>query len=119
MNSLSYSSADVFAAVAVDSQASKLVEIDDTAGAGEQTLYQAKLLSEAVSELFNLLPQGISITSALTRFYRIGWRVGAVVEGFGVRADIRYYATRTDIFQGDCDLFEFLADKLIKQSSEM
>lgn len=113
MNSNSYSAADFYAALQVDERMSLLVGTNDATGGGGASAVAYDDLVDLFPLVYDPLPKTVNFfTSALGRFYRTGRNAGAIVESFGVEPDIRYYPTYNDSMTPDCDLLDFLGEKL-------
>lgn len=120
MSANTYSSGDIFSALSVDSKQATLVGLSDTTGAGGATTVGYDVLALFAPDLLPpTLPGGVTISTALTRFYRTGDMAGRVVESFGVKPDVRYYRTIRDVLQGDCEFYEFLGRLLEKKGRAM
>lgn len=113
-----YSAADIFAALQVDTGASLLVGTDATTGGGGASTNSYNQLRDAFPTLLKPLPKNIGFTTAVGRFFRTGLRAGQFIEAFGVGVDILYQETRNDIMKNDKDLFEFVGRKLIDLAKE-
>lgn len=113
VNAQSYSAADIFASMVVDSKISKLVGTADNVGAGGAGALSYSSLQYLFPDILDPLPAGADFSTAYIRYYRTGKRAGAIVENFGIKPNVRYYPTLDDILKEDCDLLEFLAKKLL------
>lgn len=105
-----YSAGDIFAALQKDLELSLVVGVSDNVGGGGGYTYLPKDLEEIFSVV--LEPITAEFTMALGRFYRSGNKEGTITENFGLEPDVKYYATLDDALKNDCDLFEFLSEKL-------
>lgn len=112
----SYSAGDVYAALMVDKKLSLLVGVDGNVGAGGSSSILYSELAEFVPSTLQGLGGGVDLTSAFARLYRGGRNSGVILEKFGVKPDVRYFYTKNDALQEDCDLLEFLGRLLVTRA---
>lgn len=115
-DALSFSTADVYAALQRDTGAAWVVGVDDsTGGAGASTIPYS-LLHEGFPDVFReSLPKGAVMTTASRQAFRTGPKSGALIENIGVEPDERYFITRRDALFDDVDLFEHLGKILLRR----
>lgn len=113
-----YSAGDIYAKLMVDEGLSVLVGVDANVGAGGASSVLYSELVETAPRVFQELGGGgVDFGTAFARVFRGGRKSGVLVERFGVRPDVRYYYTRRDTLEEDCELFEFLGGLLVRQGS--
>lgn len=124
VNGITYSAGDLYSSLQADLDLSLLVGVSDNVGAGGASTLGYQTLAEMFPGVLDPLP-GVTdyghFTSSFSRYYRSGKKLGAIVENFGVKPEVRYYPTLDDALKQDCDLFEFLGQKLqeIKTGEEL
>lgn len=112
VDGLTYSGGDVFTALQIDQNASRVVGVDANVGAGGATVVDYSLLVSTAPTVFKPLPGNVSMSTSFRRYYRTGPNAGAIIESFGVKPDDVYNRTRKDVLGNDCDLYEFLGGVL-------
>lgn len=113
VNGRTFSGGDLFAAIQKDKSLSTIVGTDANVGAGGAATISYRALSLTYDRLLRPLPLGIDLTTAFARFFRTGRNAGGIIESFGVKPDERYFLSRKDVLEDDCDLVEFLAKGLV------
>ncbi len=99
-----YSSGDIFPAVAQDSRAATLVGVDGSTGGGGSLVLSSKHLPLLFPSEFTDLPGNVSWPFSVFRLTRGGKNEGSPIEFFGVKPDVRYYYMKQDRLYGDMDL---------------
>lgn len=112
-----YSAGDIYTTIQLDKNASLVVGTSDNTGAGGASTLPFSSLVKLFPKLLKPLPGGANFTCAWNRWYRTAGSAGAIIENFGFELDLRYNPTLNDAVNGDCDLFEFLAKKLVSMET--
>jgi hypothetical protein len=108
-DALSYSAADMFAAGFQDHHIGSILGTDGrTGGGGANTWEYEKYRKYNLAE-YRALPYGVSFNVAIRRSLRVGMRAGAVLEDFGVEANVQHAMTSDDVLFGNKDLIESAA----------
>lgn len=118
IDALAYSATDIFAAGFQDHQIGKIIGVDANTGGGganrwlhEELMQNLKL--QGLEDLpLQTLPGGAEMGLAVRRCSRVGGNDGAAIEDVGVQADIRYYVSRADLLNNDCELLAFACSQL-------
>lgn len=108
-NSLSYSSAEIFAADFQDHGGTILGTDKATGGGGANVRTHGemrKYFKDSKSSPFRPLPMGANMSIALRRAQRVGTKTGSEIEDFGVIPNKFHEMTRDDLLHKNCDLLE-------------
>ncbi|KAI0565272.1 Peptidase S41 [Gracilaria domingensis] len=111
-NGRSFSAGDVFAAIVKDNGLAQLILEGGNTGAGGSTVRQYSELRERNPQLYPALPTGVDFFLSIARVLRPADSRGAIVENFGVDADLTYFPTLDDRLNKDWDLMDTAARKL-------
>lgn len=117
VNGNTYSAGDIYTTIQLDKNASLVVGTSDNTGAGGASAVGYNALAGLFPTILEPLPGGANFTSAYHRWYRTADSAGAIIENFGFQLDLRYYPTLNDAVKDSCDLFEFLAEKLVSMEA--
>lgn len=116
-----YSAGDIYAKLMVDEGLSVVVGADANVGAGGAAGVLYSELVQVAPRVFGGLGgedgRGVDFGMAFARMFRGGRKSGVLVERFGVKPDVRYYYTKRDTLDEDCDMLEFLGRLLVRQGS--
>ena len=117
-NSSTYSSGDLFTAGFVDNAIGPYLCVGEaTAGGGANVYGYADLRAvfAGTADALPPLPEGIELSLAFRRATRAGPSQGLPIEDVGVRvvqARDSYAMTRRDLLEGNCDLYDYCAQRL-------
>ena len=104
-----YSAADMFTALQVDLRLSSVVGMDAATGGGGAGVIDYENLVNNYPKVFTPLGTDAgTFRTAQYRFFRYGINKGALIESVGVAPNMRYFRTRDDVLNRDCDLYEML-----------
>lgn len=118
VNGRTFSGGDLFTAIQKDKRLSTIVGTDANVAAGGAVVVSYRTLSLTFDRVLRPLPGAIDFLTSFARFYRTGRNAGGIIESFGVKPDLRYFPSRADVLNNDCDLMEFLARGLVKGFKE-
>lgn len=118
INSRTFSSGDVFTMVQKDLELSTLVGTFDNSAGGGATKISYGQLCKQLPLTYPKIKDPLDFDTAHYRYYRMGNTAGAIVEHFGIEADVRYYRTLNDVINDDCDLIEYIASELEKTTTD-
>ncbi|MGM9509880.1 S41 family peptidase [Larkinella sp. GY13] len=107
VDSLCYSTTDIFAAGFQDHNIGPVLGTDGTTGAGGANVWTHTIFSQLLTGAdspYKPLPKGTSLRVAVRRTLRVGRRAGTPVEDFGVIPDERHFLTRNDLLNKNQDL---------------
>ena len=120
IDALAYSSADIFAAGWVDNRVGTLVGTASTTGAGGANVWTYEQITARLDPEDPAFPPGLlggtSLRVAVRRAVRSGDADGLPIEDIGVTIsdDQVHPLTRRDLLEGNHDLLQFAARKLMK-----
>jgi C-terminal processing protease CtpA/Prc len=95
IDSLCYSTTDIFAAGFQDHEIGKILGTSRTTGAGGANVVPYTFFSSQLG--FATLPKGVSFNTAFRRSTRVRASAGVPLEGFGVEADVVHNLTEKDV----------------------
>jgi hypothetical protein len=117
-NSSTYSSGDLFTAGFVDNAIGPYLCVGEATAGGGANVYGYADLRKAFARTADALPplpEGIELSLAFRRATRAGPSQGLPIEDVGIRVTDpgdRYAMTRRDLLEGNCDLYDYCAQRL-------
>jgi Peptidase family S41 len=113
----SYSATDIFAAGFQDHGIGQVIGVDENTGGGGANRWLHEQLREnlktvAPSVEVRKLPGDAQMGLAIRRSSRVGRNAGTFLEDEGVKRDVAYTITRSDILNHDRDLLRFACGQL-------